>query len=38
MEKLLRKSKDVAITGKLAHWYDRNSRERRITEVRQNKQ
>jgi ubiquinone/menaquinone biosynthesis C-methylase UbiE len=34
MEKFLRKSKDVAITGRLAQWYDRNSRERRIEELR----
>jgi ubiquinone/menaquinone biosynthesis C-methylase UbiE len=34
MEKFLRKSKDVAITGKFARWYDRNSREHRIEELR----
>ena len=34
MEKFLRKSKDVAITGRLAQWYDRNSREHRLEELR----
>jgi hypothetical protein len=34
MEKFLRKSKDVAITGRFARWYDRNSREHRIEELR----
>lgn len=34
MEKFLRKSKDVAITGKFARWYDRNSRDHRLEELR----
>ncbi|MDR0628201.1 MAG: methyltransferase domain-containing protein [Treponema sp.] len=34
MEKFLRKSKDVAITGRFARWYDKNSRKNRLEELR----